>query len=59
MHHSLNEILAKLPDETKVYCGHEYTISDLKFAQYIEPGNEVQFLALDCTPKYCNRTFRK
>ena len=24
--------LAKLPEETLVYCGHEYTLSNLKFA---------------------------
>lgn len=33
--------LAALPDETKVYCAHEYTLSNLRFAQEIEPGNSV------------------
>ncbi len=33
------ERLAKLPDETKVYCGHEYTASNLKFAKVVEPSN--------------------
>ncbi|VDO75153.1 unnamed protein product [Heligmosomoides polygyrus] len=40
MHHNLNEILAKLPDDTLVYPGHEYTYSNLKFAHHIEPSNE-------------------
>ncbi|KAK6016050.1 putative hydroxyacylglutathione hydrolase [Ostertagia ostertagi] len=37
---TLNEVLAKLPDDTLVYPGHEYTYSNLKFAQHIEPSNE-------------------
>ncbi|RCI03401.1 hypothetical protein CU098_012719, partial [Rhizopus stolonifer] len=32
--------LMKLPDDTKVYFGHEYTSSNLKFAQHIEPDNK-------------------
>jgi hydroxyacylglutathione hydrolase len=31
--------LAALPDDTKVYCAHEYTISNLRFARAAEPGN--------------------
>ena len=31
--------LAALPDDTKVYCAHEYTISNLRFALAAEPGN--------------------
>ena len=31
--------LAALPDETKVYCAHEYTLSNLRFAREAEPGN--------------------
>lgn len=23
----------------KVYCGHEYTVNNLKFARHVEPGN--------------------
>ncbi len=38
MHASLMR-LAALPAETKVYCGHEYTASNLKFAAAVEPGN--------------------
>ena len=31
--------LARLPDETEIYCGHEYTLNNLNFAQTVEPGN--------------------
>ncbi|WP_058896372.1 hydroxyacylglutathione hydrolase [Herbaspirillum rubrisubalbicans] len=31
--------LASLPDDTQVYCAHEYTLSNLKFAAEVEPGN--------------------
>jgi len=33
------ERLAGLPDSTDVYCGHEYTQSNLAFAATLEPGN--------------------
>ena len=39
MYESLNLKLAALPDETRVYCGHEYTLSNLKFAETLEPHN--------------------
>jgi hydroxyacylglutathione hydrolase len=35
---SLARLMA-LPDETKVYCGHEYTQKNLEFALTLEPGN--------------------
>ena len=42
MHASLQR-LAALPDITQVYCTHEYTLSNLRFAQVVEPGNpEIQ-----------------
>jgi hydroxyacylglutathione hydrolase len=31
--------LAALPGETKVYCAHEYTLSNGRFALSIDPGN--------------------
>lgn len=31
--------LAALPPDTRVYCGHEYTLSNGKFALSVEPGN--------------------
>lgn len=39
MHDSLNVKLAALPPDTRVYCGHEYTASNLRFAAHVEPGN--------------------
>lgn len=33
--------LKNLPDDTKVYCGHEYTQKNLEFAQTLEPDNEA------------------
>lgn len=38
MHASLQR-LAGLPAETRVFCAHEYTISNLDFALVVEPGN--------------------
>uniref|UniRef100_W5MCR8 Hydroxyacylglutathione hydrolase like n=1 Tax=Lepisosteus oculatus TaxID=7918 RepID=W5MCR8_LEPOC len=40
MHRNLTEVLGSLPKDTKVFCGHEYTIKNLKFALKVEPGNE-------------------
>ncbi|MGB8222277.1 MAG: hydroxyacylglutathione hydrolase [Polyangiales bacterium] len=31
--------LRALPPDTKVWCGHEYTVNNLRFAKTIEPGN--------------------
>ena len=39
MHASLAK-LAALPDETDVYCGHEYTLNNARFALTLEPGNQ-------------------
>jgi hydroxyacylglutathione hydrolase len=39
MHESLNTKLASLPSDTRVYCGHEYTASNLRFAEHVEPSN--------------------
>jgi hydroxyacylglutathione hydrolase len=38
MWHSLQKLMA-LPDDTVVYCAHEYTQSNAKFALSVEPGN--------------------
>ncbi|MDR1276894.1 MAG: hydroxyacylglutathione hydrolase [Candidatus Accumulibacter sp.] len=35
------ERLALLPDETAVYCAHEYTEANLRFAMAVEPGNRL------------------
>jgi hydroxyacylglutathione hydrolase len=38
MHGSLKKLMG-LSDETKIYCGHEYTESNLRFALTLEPKN--------------------
>jgi len=38
MHASLQR-LAGLPDDTRVYCAHEYTEANLRFARAVEPNN--------------------
>ena len=32
-------VLRALPDDTRVFCGHEYTLANIRFAKTIEPGN--------------------
>lgn len=39
MYESLYVRLGSLPPDTKVYCGHEYTLSNYKFALSCEPEN--------------------
>lgn len=39
MYTALVEKLAALPDNTLVFCGHEYTQQNLKFARHVEEGN--------------------
>jgi hydroxyacylglutathione hydrolase len=31
--------LRGLPDDTRIYCGHEYTVANVRFARTIEPAN--------------------
>lgn len=40
MHASL-QLLAALPDDTRVCCAHEYTLSNLRFAVAVEPDNQA------------------
>jgi hydroxyacylglutathione hydrolase len=35
------EELRELPDETLIYCGHEYTLDNARFAQSVEPRNSA------------------
>lgn len=41
MHKALNETLAALPDDTKVFPGHEYTKGNVKFAKSVAKDNEA------------------
>ncbi|KAI4168423.1 MAG: hypothetical protein LQ343_006432 [Gyalolechia ehrenbergii] len=48
MHTALNETLAALPDDTKVYPGHEYTRQNVKFLTTVldtEPVKKLQAFA--------------
>jgi len=38
LHHSLQRLVSQ-PDDTRVYCTHEYTESNIRFAVIAEPGN--------------------
>ena len=40
MYQSLSR-LATLPEDTRIYCGHEYTLANLRFAQTVEPENAM------------------
>ena len=40
MFEALHGKLGKLPGATRVFCGHEYTESNLRFAAHVEPDNE-------------------
>lgn len=41
--------LAALPDGTRVCCGHEYTLANLRFAMAVEPGNrDIVDYAAEC-----------
>ena len=33
--------LRDLPDDTEIYCGHEYTLANIKFAKTVEPDNKA------------------
>jgi len=40
MYEALVNILGTLPAETKVYCGHEYSLQNLPFGAHVEPDNQ-------------------
>jgi len=40
LHDSLQKIAA-LPQDTKVYCAHEYTMANLGFAKWVEPDSAL------------------
>jgi hydroxyacylglutathione hydrolase len=40
MYESL-QLLAALPEETRIYCGHEYTLDNGRFALTVEPDNQA------------------
>ncbi|PSN66017.1 Metallo-hydrolase/oxidoreductase [Corynespora cassiicola Philippines] len=44
MHKALNETLAALPDETRVYPGHEYTKGNVRFAKKVLDNDAIRKL---------------
>ena len=46
MHRSLAR-LAALPGDTAVYCAHEYTLANLRFAKAVEPDNAALLARID------------
>lgn len=40
MYQSLQRLMA-LPEDTALYCGHEYTLANARFAAHAEPDNEA------------------
>lgn len=55
MFESLNRKLARLPDDTRVYCGHEYTLNNLRFAASLEPSNEAVLRKLEQVRAWTSR----
>jgi hydroxyacylglutathione hydrolase len=47
MHTSLSGKLGRLPKETRVFCGHEYTVGNLRFAVHVEPDNKAAAAKLE------------
>ncbi|PWN26248.1 Metallo-hydrolase/oxidoreductase [Jaminaea rosea] len=47
MHTALNKVLASLPDDTVVFCGHEYTKSNVAFSAGVLPERPAILQLLD------------
>lgn len=45
------QTLCHLSDDTEVYCGHEYTLSNLQFAHHVEPDNRFIIDRIESTKK--------
>jgi len=39
--HASLQLIKQLPNDTKIYCAHEYTRQNLKFARAVEPNNQA------------------
>ncbi|MAJ59737.1 MAG: hydroxyacylglutathione hydrolase [bacterium TMED88] len=51
MYEALCQKLAALPDDVRVFCGHEYTESNLRFAVTVEPENQAMWAKLERVQK--------
>jgi hydroxyacylglutathione hydrolase len=54
MHASLARIKA-LPPDTRIYCAHEYTAANLRFAAAVEPGNAAVRARIDAVARLRER----
>jgi hydroxyacylglutathione hydrolase len=41
--------ISTLPDDTRIFCAHEYTLGNLRFAAAVEPGNADVLASLEAT----------
>lgn len=48
---ALMGVAASLPTSTRVFCGHEYTVSNLQFAKSVEPESSAVADKLDWSRK--------
>lgn len=48
--------LRQLPDHTRVWCAHEYTLKNLQFAQTVDPENLLLRERLEQVIEACNRS---
>ncbi|MEL0136650.1 MAG: hydroxyacylglutathione hydrolase, partial [Halieaceae bacterium] len=47
--------LRSLPPKTRVFCAHEYTLTNLRFARQVEPDNQqLENFLLECEEKRRN-----
>lgn len=44
-------MIAKLPEDTLIWCGHEYTVANLIFARSIEPDNPFLLRSIETAMK--------
>lgn len=47
LYRSLVEVLGRLPEDTQVYVGHEYTVKNLEFATAVDGSNETLLKMLE------------
>ncbi|KAG8317487.1 hypothetical protein J6590_026641 [Homalodisca vitripennis] len=51
MYDNLYKKLGSLPNDTRVFCGHEYTYANLKFASTVDPNNQAVATKLEWSEK--------
>lgn len=47
MWQSLERLIRELPEDTEIYCGHEYTLANARFAVTVDPDNPALKKRLD------------